>query len=120
MDKTINKTDINKWIQRFDTEKPLYEVDVKIMFAPYSYNQTVNEFIKYAYENNWVNADYQIITDAWNGAEDKINFIKQLGPEDVFRLISFHIRGERFFSGLLAAAFDNGYIQSALKRLQEI
>ena len=120
MNKAINKAEINQWLHRFDKKKPLYEVDVKIMLDPYIYNETVDEFIKYAYENNWVSTDYQLISDEWNKATDKIAFIKQLNLEDILRLIAWHIRGERFCSGLLANAFDKEYIQTALERLQKI
>lgn len=120
MNKTINKAEITEWLRRFNTETPLYEVDVKIMVDPYFYNETIDEFIKYARKNNWVSDDYEVLSAEWNEATDKITFIKQLNQEDVFRLITWHIRGERFCSGLLANAFDKGYIQTALEILQKI
>lgn len=120
MNKAINQDEIKEWLHRFNTGGAFYTVDLKIIFDPYIYNETVFDFVKYAYKQGWVDTDYQRISDTWKQAANKIIFIKQLNQEDVFRMLAWHIRGDRFCGGLLGCAFDAGHIQTALKRLLEI
>lgn len=116
----INKPEIEEWLSRINAEEPLYTVGINVIFDPYNYGDTIMDFVEYAKENNWLNPDYDSISRAWKKAKDKIVFISQLNQEDIFRIIAWHIRGDRFCSGLLASAFNDGYIQTALKRLLEI
>jgi hypothetical protein len=116
----INKPAIIEWLARLQTTEALYTLETKISMDPYIYSKLVDEFVQYTYDNNWVNADYQNIVPAWQDAPDKIAFIKTLDQAAVYNLLALHIRGDRFCAGMLAAAFDKNYVQTALQRLLEI
>lgn len=58
-----------------------------------------------------------MISESWNSASNKVDYISNLNQENTLRLIAWHIRSDRFCTGLLGSAFKDGLIQAAINQL---
>lgn len=102
-------------------DSKFYEVRTDVsLFEPYVYTSKVNEFINILYSEEF------IIPFDWSAWDEGIKFIEQpdlLESADfttLKKLLTVHIRQERFCSGHLAAMIDQGHILAILKRLKQI
>ena len=112
--------ELKHFLHRFKTEQPLYIVHPHYSIDPYEYQSAIIDFVRFAYDHQWVSPDYRSIEVSWLAAPDKKQFITQLDEKSVLHLIAWHIRGDRFCSGMLANALDDGYLQAAIERLIEL
>ncbi len=106
--------------ERSDTT--LYEVRTDLsLFDPYVYSKEVDEFIEI------LDSEEFIIPFDWSTWQNEAaKFVEQpklLESAELTilqKLLTTHIRKERFHSGHLAAMIDNGHILAILKRLKQI
>jgi hypothetical protein len=112
--------ELKQFLHRFQSEQPLYLIHPNYPIDPYEYKSAIVDFVRFAYDHQWVSPDYRSIEPAWLGAPDKKQFITGLDEKSVLHLIAWHIRGDRFCSGMLASALDDGYLQAAIGRLIEL
>ncbi|MHB2018685.1 MAG: DUF6508 domain-containing protein [Candidatus Xenobia bacterium] len=85
------------------------------------YHDTVNRFVAALYEHGWVDPTFN--WTAWHGARQYVfdpELLKQADVETLRRLLTTHVRQERFVEGHLANLFDQGYIVAILRRLREL
>ncbi len=106
--------------ERSDTT--LYEVRTDLsLFDPYVYSKEVGEFIEILDSEEFVTP-----FDWSNWQNEAAKFVEQpklLESAELTilqKLLTTHIRKERFHSGHLAAMIDNGHILAILKRLKQI
>ena len=111
---------LKHFLHRFETEQPLYVVHPHYSIDPYEYNAPIIDFVRFAYDHQWVSPDYRSIEESWLAAPDKKEYIAQLDQKMVLHLIAWHIRGDRFCSGMLAGALDEGHLQAAIARFIEL
>lgn len=100
----------------------LYKIDTETSFLdPYQYSKGVNSFINTLYQESFVSSfDWT----AWQDEATRlVNNPKLLHLADLFtlqKLLTTHVRKERFCSGHLAAMINDGHILAILKRLEVI
>ncbi|WP_017302299.1 O-acetyl-ADP-ribose deacetylase [Nodosilinea nodulosa] len=104
------------------TPSSLYEVRPDLsMMDPYFYAPEFNQFIKGLYRENLV-IDFNWV--AWKDEAAKYlenpRQIESADLETLQKLITTHVRADRFNSGHLAQMVENGHILAILKRLAAI
>lgn len=100
----------------------LYKIETETSFLdPYQYSKDVDSFISTLYKEGFV------ISFAWTDWQDEakrlVNNPKLLDSADLCtlqKLLTTHVRKERFCSGHLAGIIKNGHILALLKRLEAI
>jgi len=103
-----------------DTE--LYKIDTETSFLdPYQYSKDVDSFINTLYQESFV------ISFDWTAWQDEakrfVDNPKLLNLADIStlqKLLTTHVRKERFCSGHLAGMINTGHILAILKRLKAI
>lgn len=100
----------------------LYKIDTETSFLdPYQYSKDVNSFINTLYQKSFVSS---LDWTAWQDeAKRLVDSPKLLNLSDICtlqKLLTTHIRKERFCSGHLAGMIDNGHILAILKQLEAI
>ncbi len=100
----------------------LYDVATDLSVSdPYIYTNKVDEFIKILYSEEFVTS---FNWSAWQDEAAKIveqpKLLESAELSTLQKLLTTHVRKERFCSGHLAAMIDNGHILAILKRLKQI
>jgi len=89
------------------------------IFSPFlEYRKEVNEFITILHEEEFTTPF------DWGNWQDQADFephvLKKANLETLQKLLTIHIRKERFCDGHLATVLENGHIIAILRRLKEI
>ncbi|MFN9246409.1 MAG: DUF6508 domain-containing protein [Planctomycetota bacterium] len=91
-------------------------------FPSFTQSKSVKEFISALYEYGWVRSDFNWAE--WRGEEARyLNEPELLASADVAtieKLLTTHVRQDRFCEGYLAAMFENGHIKAIMERLHAI
>ncbi len=105
-----------------DQDSKFYEVRTDLSgFDPYVYSNEVDEFIEILYSEEFVTPfDWSIWQDEAAKFVEQPKLLESAELTILQKLLTTHIRKERFHSGHLAAMIDNGHIFAILKRLQQI
>ena len=121
----ITKENINKileYIPYFEGKgRSFYSVDKTDMFYPYVYSKEVYGFEKALYDENIV-----IVFDwgKWQLQAEKIynepELLENADLETLRKLLTLHVRKERFCAGHLVGMIKSGHILAILERLEEI
>ncbi|QJX01176.1 DUF6508 domain-containing protein [Frigoriglobus tundricola] len=91
-------------------------------FPWYSFEDVVMEFQQALYDNGWV-------TPAFNWTEwqqsaqefvDSPQKIEQADATTIQKLLTTHVRADRFCEGHLASMFENGHVVALMRRLKTI
>jgi len=123
--KKLKKKDIDKILEYLpyfkDKTNSFYTIENGNFYDPYKYAPKVNQFIELLYQHNFIiSFDYP----SWQKEAIKyINDPKLLESADLLtlqKLLTLHVRKERFCSGHLAEVIDEGHIVKILERLKEI
>lgn len=89
---------------------------------PYwDYDNSIIKFIKALYDNGWiVDFDWtewqQEAKQYWSNPET----IKEADIDTIQKLLTTHVRKDRFCDGHMAEAIENGHIDAILKRLNNL
>lgn len=123
--KRTTKENINKileFLPYFESkEMGFYSISKTDLMYPYIYDKSVDDFEKALYDEN-----IMIVFDwgKWQPeAEKYFNDPSLLGNADLEtlrKLLTVHMRKERFCCGHLAMMIDSGHILNILKRLRDI
>ena len=98
-----------------------YTVDPKDMFYPYVYSSKVNEFEKALYDENiLINFDWPKWQPEAKKMLDDESLIKSADIDTLRKLLTVHVRKERFCAGHLVSMIESGHILAILRRLREI
>lgn len=91
-------------------------------FGWFGYSDSVSEFVSVLYENGWITPSFD-----WGSWQDeaqefvvKPERIDSADIEVIQKLLTTHVRADRFCEGHLASMFENGHIIALLRRLGEI
>jgi hypothetical protein len=82
---------------------------------------SVSEFYQLLYDNNWIDSTF-----AWTDWEEGLEYIgnpnkvQSADTETIRKLLTAHVRNDRFCTGHLADMFANGHIVALLRRLKDI
>jgi O-acetyl-ADP-ribose deacetylase (regulator of RNase III) len=106
--------------ERSDTT--LYEVRTDLsLFDPYVYSNEVDEFIEILSSEEFVTPfDWSTWQNEAAKFVEQPKLLESAELTILQKLLTTHIRKERFHSGHLAAMIDNGHILAILKRLKQI
>ena len=98
-----------------------HEADAGTGYPYFKKSESVTKFVQALYENDWVTPKFDWTT--WKDSEVYINSPKNIQTADtitIVKLLTTHVRGDRFCEGHLAAMFKSGHILAILRRLREI
>lgn len=90
-------------------------------FPYWDYDNSVVKFIRALYSNGWI-IDFnwpewqQEAERFWNNPE----MIEQADVDTIKKLLTTHVRKDRFCDGHMAQAIKNGHIVTILRRLKEL
>jgi hypothetical protein len=102
----------------FSTSEPLYSVSDEFSFDPFTYDPEVHRFIKTVYETGFL---FSFEWVAWKDEAARLvhtdGAISVCTLDDLRRLITIIIRQDRFVSGMVAQAIDEGWFRMILDRL---
>ncbi len=104
-----------------DGEIVMPEKDGVLQMPEVEYSDEVWEFVSAAEKNNWIiRFDWRSWT--WEAAPylDSQEVLKTADVEVLRKLLTAHIRNERFCTGHLLSVLKSGHIAAILKRLREI
>ena len=92
------------------------------MLPSFDYDEAVVEFEQILYANDWVTpkfdwGEWQDVAEEYVDSPEKI---KSADVVTVQKLLTTHVRKDRFCDGHLASMFENGHIVALLRRLKEI
>lgn len=98
-----------------------YKMSEGSLIDPFIYSDKVEEFIRVLYVCNFVQGfDWTSWQDkAAEYVNDK-HLLDEADIQTIIKLLTTHIRRDRFSSGHLASMIDNGHIAEILKRLDTI
>ncbi len=121
----ITKENIEKILEFIpyfeDKNNKFYKLSKTDLLYPRIYDRKVNEFVKALYDQNIA---YSFDWISWEPEAEKIcNNLEKLKSADLDtlrKLLTLHIRKERFCNGHLAHMIKSGHIIVILKRLKEI
>jgi hypothetical protein len=86
-----------------------------------NFNETVHELIQCLYDHGWV---YPFDWGAWQGEADKYwndpELLATADTEVLRKLLTTHVRQDRFCEGHLLTALEGGHIMAILKRIDDI
>ena len=90
-------------------------------FPFWNYNDKLLAFIKALYDNRWI-TDFD--WTEWQAEARKFweepGLIQEADAASLRRLLTLHVRKDRFCDGHLAAAVENGQITAILKRIMKL
>jgi hypothetical protein len=117
-----NIDNILKYIPYFEsTCKEFYKLDSKYLMDPYIYNKEVNDFVKALYNENMI---FSFDWPNWQNEAEKYyrdpELLKYADLQTLRKLLTFHVRKDRFCSGHLLGMIESGHILNILKRLKNI
>lgn len=104
-----------------------YEIDknpltkpIVINIDPFIYTHEVSEFITVLYRYNFIQEFDWISWDESEKYQKDPNLIDDINMETIIKLLTTHVRADRFISGHLASVIDSGHILKILQRLADI
>lgn len=103
---------IKKFIVYLDSDNEKYSFNKNNMFEPYNYSKEIIDFFMYWNESNLIRKDYETYFKQRNYEVD-FNDIKNKSTEYIVYAITYLVRRERFYSGLVA------YKLNELKKILE-
>ena len=104
-----------------DKTNSFYTTQKGNYYDPFKYSSEVHEFIKILHKHNFI-----ILFDHPRWQSEACKYIENpelLESADLLtlqKLLTLHIRKERFCSGHLAGAIDSGHLLKILERLQAL
>lgn len=104
-------------------DQRLYEVNPQVQpMEPYIYSPEVNQFIQLLYDEGFIlhSFDWGIWLEEANSYQVEPERIQSADLVIIQKLMTTHIRSERFKSGHLAQLLDNGHLVALLLRLAAI
>ncbi len=121
----ISKANINailKYISIFEAEGfELGEMIADRGFPHYYYNDEVLNFVQDLYDNNII---YSFDWPAWQEEAERLHndpeALASADLETLRKLLTVHVRKDRFSEGHLAAVIRDGHVLAILKTLEEL
>jgi O-acetyl-ADP-ribose deacetylase len=100
----------------------LYTIDVKVsMMDPYVYSSEVSAFIRSLYREGFViDFNWPKWSEQAKQLVDHPDLLAKADLDSLRKLLTAHVRAERFVSGHLAKMLDSGHIVTILKRLKQL
>ena len=90
-------------------------------FSFFSFGEQAGAFHEALYEHGWVVPfDWPRWQSVAEGYVNSPESLSQADAETIRRLLTLHVRKDRFCEGHLAAMFESGHITALLRRLAEI
>lgn len=88
----------------------------------FDYSGEVISFIRACYENDWVDSSFNSVEWQDNARRyaETTDLVAGATLETVRRLLTVHLRKDRFVEGHLAWAIENGHLAAILRRFQHI
>ncbi len=109
---------------QFGELKPPIVEDGKLVVSldgNYRFSDEMNKFVEALYKNGWI-ANF-----AWPSWQDQAieyvkspDKVKSADLDTIRKLLTTHVRKDRFCEGHLADMFENGHITALLRRLKDI
>jgi len=104
-----------------ETQEELYTYNGEAVLDPFTYHSRVSEFISDLYAGNFIQAyDWMSWRDTAKSYIDNPAAIQQADWDALIRLITYHIRRDRFVSGHLKSALDQQQFVHILERIEEL
>ncbi len=104
-----------------DNQEELYTYNGEAVLDPYTYHPKVNEFISDLYAGNFIQAyDWMSWRDTARLYMKNLSAIQQTDWENLIKLITYHIRRDRFVSGHLKSALDQQQFVYILERIEDL
>jgi hypothetical protein len=112
--KTFGKWHSNEVAGETETGEPIYQ------FPYVEYTPAVNKFLESFYTND-IHISYESseISEYLEKVKDLNTELSSYSVEDLRRMLTIIVRGDRFFEGLLLEYLENEGIQRILKALQK-
>jgi hypothetical protein len=93
----------------------------EFIMLDYQYAPPVEEFVQALYDNDWVEKfDWKKWQDTAVQYVDSPNLLATSDAETIRKLLTTHVRKDRFCEGHVASMCENGHIVAVLRRLKEI
>jgi hypothetical protein len=105
--------------QQIDAILPFLE---RFEAAGIDFDAVVPEFVQALYEHGWVSPAFDW-TEWQQSAQEFVDSPRKVEKADaavIQKLLTTHVRTDRFCEGHLASMFENGHIGALLRRLQTI
>ena len=105
-----------------DSEARLYEIETKVLtMDPYRYADVVYRFVDTLYREGFVVPfDWPAWQEQAQQLMDDPALLVSVDLATLQKLLTTHVRAERFTSGHLAQIIDSGHLRAILRRLQAI
>lgn len=98
-----------------------YELTTKLSLDPYAYSLDVDEFVTALYETGFI---YEFDWPTWLRSEGRQYLLPgalaEADLETLRKLLTAHVRQDRFCSGHLASILDSGHFVEILRRLGDL
>jgi hypothetical protein len=90
-------------------------------FPWFEFNDSVTEFQQALYDNDWIKSfDWGEWQDTAREYVEDPAKVESADAETIQKLLTTHVRKERFCEGHLAAMFENGQMVGLLRRVLEL
>jgi O-acetyl-ADP-ribose deacetylase len=105
----------------YEIDKSSFSNPDVINIEPYIYSHKVSEFITTLYRCNFIQ---EFDWSSWHHECEKYqkdpHLIGDINLETIIKLLTTHVRADRFVSGHLVSVIDDGHLLKILQRLAEI
>lgn len=90
-------------------------------FPWFEFSEAVSQFQQALYNNGWIKPfDWGAWQETAREYVENPGKIESADAETIQKLLTTHVRKERFCEGHLAAMFENGHMVALLRRLREL
>ncbi|MBN2073615.1 MAG: hypothetical protein JW770_06700 [Actinobacteria bacterium] len=104
-----------------DKSNVFYTIDKKDLFYPYRYSEEVNKFLEVVYTRNIVYFfDWGSFQDKAMEYYENPKLLGQVDFDTLRKLLTLHIRKDRFCDGHFGHMIKSGQIVGILERLEEL
>ncbi|MFZ3135993.1 MAG: DUF6508 domain-containing protein [Thermodesulfovibrionales bacterium] len=105
----------------YEIDKSPLNIPNILTIEPYIYSHKVSEFITTLYRCNFIQEfDWTSWHDECEKYQKDPHLIGDINLETIIKLLTTHVRADRFVSGHLVSVIDDGHLLKILQRLAEI
>lgn len=111
-----------KFIDYFSQKNQFYQITNSASLQTYNYSKEVYQFLDWLQREGLLDNELNLATFESKAKEimNDSEYLKKINLETLKKLLTFHLRCEKFSNGHLATIIDSKHLVNCLKRLEQL